>query len=126
MCATCVSGLDTNFVRFVSHFQVLRTVCKDVRHGIAALIMNDEHVAYYEESGYVLCVYATATMQCIYTHTFVADMANITRCIVFCAHAQAVITGHRDGCVRVHILPRSSTASSQDSIRVQLMCATQL
>jgi hypothetical protein len=85
--------------------------------------MNDEHLAYYEESGYVLQVYATASMQCIYTHAFVAEVTNGVWTIAFCAHAQAVITGHQDGCVRVHTLPQPSTASLQDNIRVQLMCA---
>jgi hypothetical protein len=87
------------------------------RDGMAAIIMNDEHLAYLEEGRSVLHVYTVATMQLIYTHTRNVN-ANI-RCIVFCPDADAVITGHYDGVVHVHTLPQST--SQHRSIGVQLV-----
>jgi hypothetical protein len=84
---------------------------------MAALIMNDEHLAYFEQFRSVVHVYTAATMQCIYTHTRDVDV-NL-RCMVFCPDANAVITGHYDGLVHVHALPQS--ASQQRSIGVQLV-----
>jgi hypothetical protein len=89
------------------------------RYGMAGLIMNDKHMAYFEEGRSVLHVYTAATMQCIYTHTRNVN-ANISiRCIVFCPDANAVIAGHRDGSVHVHTLPQST--SQQHSISAQLI-----
>jgi len=87
------------------------------RHGMAELIMNDEHLAYFEDFRSVFHVYAAAAMECIYTHTRNVN-ANL-RCIVFCPDANAVITGHRDGIVHVHTL--SQLTSHQHSIGVQLV-----
>jgi len=88
------------------------------RHGMAALIVNDEHLAYFEHFRSVFHVYTAATMQCIYTHT--RDVNTNLRCIVFCPDANAVVTGHIDGIMRVHTLP--SPASQQHHIRVRLVC----
>jgi hypothetical protein len=90
---------------------------KRSRHGMARLIMNDEHLAYCEDGKSVLHVYTAATMQCIYTHT--RDVNTNLRCVVFCPDANAVITGHYDGLVHVHTLPHP--ASLQRRISVQLV-----
>jgi hypothetical protein len=87
------------------------------RHGMAALTMNDEHLAYFEDARSTFHVYTAATMQCIYTHT--RDLNINLRFIVFCPDANAVITGHHDGLVHVHTLPQST--SQQPSISVQIV-----
>jgi hypothetical protein len=88
------------------------------RHGMAIIIMNDEHLAYLEEGRSLLHVYTAATMQLIYTPTRNVNV-NLTLCIVFCPDAHAVITGHYDGVVHVHTLPQST--SQHGSIGVQLV-----